>query len=89
MADIVGNKARGGTPVATFQMMVDFGSIVGSLLVGLIAAARVVRLGVRRQRRGLVVAAVGWVFAPETRGLPPAGRHRRAPLGPEAGGEVP
>ena len=34
VADIVGNKARGGTPVAVFQMMVDVGSIGGSLLVG-------------------------------------------------------
>ena len=31
VADIIGSKARGGTAVATFQMMSDFGSIVGSL----------------------------------------------------------
>ncbi len=37
VADIVGNKARGGTAVATFQMMADLGSIVGSLAVGQIA----------------------------------------------------
>ena len=37
VADIIGNKARGGTAVATFQMMADLGSIGGSLLVGLIA----------------------------------------------------
>ena len=34
VADIVGSKARGGTAVATFQMMADLGSIVGSLVVG-------------------------------------------------------
>ena len=29
VADIIGSKARGGTAVATFQMMADLGSIVG------------------------------------------------------------
>ncbi len=37
----------------------------------------------------LLVAAVGWVFAPETRGLPPAEHTPARALGPEAGGEVP
>ena len=37
VADIVGSKSRGGTAVATFQMMSDFGAIVGSLAVGQIA----------------------------------------------------
>ena len=31
VADIIGSKARAGTAVATFQMMADLGSIVGSL----------------------------------------------------------
>ena len=51
VADIVGSKARGGTAVATFQMMSDFGAILGSLAVGYIAAAPVVQHGVRHQRR--------------------------------------
>jgi hypothetical protein len=34
VADVVGSKARGGTAVATFQMMADVGSIGGSLLSG-------------------------------------------------------
>ncbi len=37
VADIIGSKARGGTAVATYQMMADFGAIVGSLAVGEIA----------------------------------------------------
>ena len=37
VADIIGSKARGGTAVATFQMMSDFGAILGSLAVGQIA----------------------------------------------------
>ncbi|OBK73961.1 MFS transporter [Mycobacterium sp. 1274761.0] len=89
VADIVGNKARGGTAVATFQMMADFGSIVGSLAVGQVAehasfaAAFLVSGGI------LLLAAVGWVFAPETRGLPPAVPTPMRAIGPEAGGEVP
>ena len=37
VADIIGSKSRGGTAVATFQMMSDFGAILGSLAVGQIA----------------------------------------------------
>ena len=37
VADIIGNKSRGGTAVATFQMMSDLGAILGSLAVGQIA----------------------------------------------------
>ena len=37
VADIIGNQARGGTAVATFQMMSDLGTIVGSLAAGQIA----------------------------------------------------
>ncbi|OFJ54476.1 MFS transporter [Mycolicibacterium grossiae] len=87
VADIVGSKARGGTAVATFQMMSDFGAILGSLAVGQIAehfsygAAFAVSGGI------LLAAAIGWVFAPETR---PQRSHTPArPLGPDAGGEVP
>ena len=82
VADIVGSKARGGTAVATFQMMSDFGAILGSLAVGQIARAPLVS----RRRSSisgviLLVAAVGWVFAPETR--PRTGS--RAHAGPSAG----
>ena len=37
----------------------------------------------------LLVAAIGWVFAPETRGLPPVRPTPIRAIGPEAGGEVP
>ena len=89
VADIVGNKSRGGTAVATFQMMADLGSIVGSLVVGQVAEhasfgwAFVVSGGI------LLLAALGWIFAPETRGRPPAEHTPARALGPEAGGEVP
>ena len=88
VADIIGSKARGGTAVATYQMMADFGAIVGSLAVGEIAqhltfgAAFVISGGI------LLVAAVGWVLAPETRLRPSEHTPPRA-LGPEVGGELP
>ncbi len=89
VADIIGSKARAGTAVATFQMMADLGSIIGSLLVGQVAQhtsfgwAFVVSGGI------LLLAAVGWTFAPETHGGPPAEPTPARALGPEAGGEVP
>jgi MFS transporter, ACDE family, multidrug resistance protein len=89
VADIIGNKARGGTAVATFQMMSDVGAILGSLAVGQIAqhltfATAFVVSGVI-----LLVAAVGWVFAPETRLRPSAEHTPIRALGPELGGELP
>lgn len=67
VADIIGNKARGGTAVAIFQMMADLGAIVGSMAAGAIAqhisftSAFVVSGAI------LLAAAVGWLAAPETR----------------------
>jgi len=89
VADIVGNKARGGTAVATFQMMADLGSIVGSIAVGQIAEHTSYAWAFMASGAILLVAAVGWVFAPETRGLPPAQPTPIRAIGPEAGGEVP
>lgn len=89
VADVVGSKSRGGTAVATFQMMADVGSIGGSLLVGLIAQYLSFSWAFVISGAILLVAALGWVFAPETRGRPPAEHTPARPLGPEAGGEVP
>jgi len=69
--------------------MSDVGAILGSLAVGQIAqflsfGAAFVVSGVI-----LLVAAVGWVFAPETRGRPAAEHTPLRALGPEVGGECP
>ena len=88
VADIVGSKARGGTAVATFQMMSDFGAILGSLAVGQIAqhmsygAAFAISGGI------LLSAAVFWIFAPETRPRASAEHTPARPLGPEPGEEA-
>lgn len=89
VADIVGNKARGGTAVATFQMMADLGSIVGSLAVGQVAEHTSYSWAFFASGVILLVGAVWWVFAPETRGRPPVHPTPMRAIGPEAGGEVP
>ena len=89
VADVVGSRSRGGTAVATFQMMADVGSIGGSLLVGLIAQYLSFSWGLVISGAIMLLAALAWVFAPETHRRPPAGHTPARPLGPEAGGEVP
>ncbi len=89
VADIVGNRARGGTAIATFQMMADLGSIIGSVVVGQVAQHASFSWAFVVSGVVLLIAAVGWTFAPETRGRPPAEHTPARALGPEAGGEVP
>ena len=67
IADILGSTARTGTAVATFQMMVDLGAIVGSMAVAQIAEHLNFGSGFAISGIVLLAAAVGWVFAPETR----------------------
>ncbi len=89
VADIIGSKARGGTAVATYQMMADVGAIVGSLAVGQIA--QYLSFGTAFVISGviLLVAALAWVFSPETRTRASTQHTPARPLGPEAGGELP
>ncbi len=89
VADIVGNKSRGGTAVATYQMMADFGAIVGSFAVGELAQHLSYGWAFVVSGVILLVAAVSWVFAPETRMRPEAEPTPVRPLGPDAGGELP
>lgn len=88
VADIVGSKARGGTAVATFQMMSDFGAILGSLAVGQIAEHLSYGAAFAVSGAILLSAAVAWVFAPETRPKAENAHTAARPLGPEACGEA-
>jgi ACDE family multidrug resistance protein len=67
IADIVGNQARAGSAVATFQMMADFGAIAGSLAVGQIAQHLSFGWSFGISGVVLLAAVAGWLFAPETR----------------------
>ena len=88
VADIIGS-ARGGTAIATFQMMSDFGSIVGSFGVGLLAQHLSFGWAFGISGAMLLLASLGWVFAPETRDRTPVEHPPVRVLGPPAAGEMP
>jgi MFS family permease len=67
VADILGNQARAGNPVAAVQMMTDLGAIVGSMAVGQIAQHLSFGWAFAISGIILLAAAVGWMLAPETR----------------------
>ena len=70
-------------------MMADFGAIVGSLAVGEIAQHLTFGAAFVISGAILLLGAVGWVLAPETRVLPTTGHTPARALGPEVGGELP
>ena len=67
VADIIGNQGRGGTAVATFQMMSDLGTIIGSLVAGQIAQHVSFTAAFGVGGVVLLLASVSWWLAPETR----------------------
>ncbi|HET9874398.1 MAG TPA: MFS transporter [Mycobacterium sp.] len=67
MADVIGNQARAGTAVATYQMMADFGSIMGSMVVGQIAQYMSFEWGFAVSGIVVLATAAVWVLTPETR----------------------
>ena len=67
VADILGSEARAGTPVAAVQMMADLGAIIGSMTVGWVVEHLSFRWDFTISGMILLIAAVGWVLAPETR----------------------
>jgi MFS family permease len=67
VADILGSEARAGLPVAAVQMVTDLGAIVGSMAVGWVAEQLNFGWGFFISGIVLLIAAVGWVVAPETR----------------------
>ena len=70
VADILGSDARAGMPVAMVQMIGDLGAIVGSMLLGWVADHMGYGWGFAISGVVLLVAAAGWVRAPETRPAP-------------------
>lgn len=69
VADILGSEARAGTPVAAVQMMSDLGAIVGSVTVGWVAQHWSFGWDFAISGLVLLIAAFGWVLAPETRAV--------------------
>jgi MFS family permease len=67
VADILGSEARAGMPVAMVQMSGDLGAVVGSMALGWIADRMGYGWGFAISGVVLLIAAFGWVLAPETR----------------------
>lgn len=66
VADVIGNKARGGTVLAGFQMVADLGAIIGPVAAG--ALAEGIGFGPSFALTGAIaLVALGfWLRAPET-----------------------
>jgi MFS family permease len=67
VADILGNQARAGLPVAAVQMFSDLGAVIGAMAVGWVATRLSFGWDFAISGIVLLIAAVGWVVAPETR----------------------
>lgn len=66
VADIIGADHAGGKVVASFQMIMDLGAIIGPLLIGLLVDYGSYPLAFSVSGLILVLAALGWLPAPET-----------------------
>ncbi|MEM6109903.1 MFS transporter [Mycobacterium sp. 050272] len=67
VADILGNQARAGLPVAAVQMFSDLGAIIGAMAVGWVAARLSFGWDFTISGTVLLIAAIGWMVSPETR----------------------
>lgn len=66
VADIIGNKARGGAVLAASQMALDVGAIVGPVVAGILADELSYGAAFALTGALLVVAVVAWLPARET-----------------------
>ncbi|MCE7011900.1 MFS transporter [Kibdelosporangium philippinense] len=66
VADVIGSGVRGGPVLAFFQMMADFGAIIGPLLAGAIADFWSYQAAFLMSSVISVLALGMWIFAPET-----------------------
>lgn len=72
VGDIIGNRARGGTMLAGFQMSQDLGTVLGPIVVGAIAQRLSYGAGLAVTGSLLAVAALAWLVAPEPMDRAPA-----------------
>lgn len=66
IADLVGQKYKSGTVMSTAQMAADVGAISGPLLIGALVDVIGYDFAFAATGAILLLAALGWVFAPET-----------------------
>ncbi|MBN4927854.1 MFS transporter [Hoyosella rhizosphaerae] len=66
VADLVGSDRNGGKVLAAYQMTADLGAILGPVLAGLMAEYISYQAAFAFTGVMLLLAAVYWIFAPET-----------------------
>jgi len=66
VADVIGEKAKGGPVLAAFQMAADLGAIVGPLLAGVLVDAFSYQAAFTLTGAMLALSLVFWFAAPET-----------------------
>lgn len=65
VADVIGQKAKGGQVLATFQMVSDLGAVLGPLLIGLLADSAGFGPAFAVTGGLLLIAALVWLFTPK------------------------
>ncbi|AZA13280.1 MFS transporter [Corynebacterium choanae] len=66
VADVIGNERSGARVLSRFQMVQDFGSLIGPIAVGLIVDHGGYSLAFAVSGAMMFLAALGWLLAPET-----------------------
>ncbi|TDV51072.1 MFS transporter [Actinophytocola oryzae] len=90
VADVIGSRGRGGPALATFQMAADLGAVLGPIAAGLLADNWSYSAAFAVTGSLCVVAALGWLTAPETLPRDEPAEDRQHPLPNEAlGAELP
>lgn len=69
VADVLGKRARGGQVLSTYQMSTDLGAVLGPILAGLVIDAFGFGWGLSVGAVVLILAAVYWMFTPDSKGL--------------------
>lgn len=67
VADIIGTQRSGGPALATFQMTADLGGFLGPMVGGLLAASGGFTWGFGISGVLMLLCALPWLFAPDTR----------------------
>ncbi|MFC6011131.1 MFS transporter [Nocardia lasii] len=65
LADVIGNRARGGPVLAAFQMAADLGTVLGPIIIGRLAERTSFGVGMAVTGAILALSAVVWLFTPE------------------------
>ncbi|MEV6213974.1 MFS transporter [Nocardia sp. NPDC051833] len=83
LADVIGNRARGGPVLAAFQMAADLGTVLGPIGIGWIAEHTSFGVGMAVTGGVLAVSATVWLLTPE----PSRIRHPEDPEHPDHAGD--